>query len=87
MTQLYDYLDNELRLGDKVLFAVPCLHGTLYKGRIIAFTQKSIIIQPYWKKHGIEVDGKSAFDKSEWKRRIAFDRVPFEVLKLEKEWD
>lgn len=87
MTQLYDYLDNELRLGDEVLFATSYLHATLYKGRIIAFTQKSIIIQPYWKVYGIQVDGKPAFDKSEWKRRIAFDRVPFEVLKLEKEWD
>lgn len=87
MTQLYDYLDNELRLGDEVLFATPYLHATLYKGRIIAFTQKSIIIQPYWKVYGIQVDGKSVFDKSEWKRRIALDRVPFEVLKLEKEWD
>lgn len=87
MTQLYDYLDNELRLGDEVLFATPYLHATLYKGRIIAFTQKSIIIQPYWKVYRIQMDGKSVFDKSEWKRRIALDRVPFEVLKLEKEWD
>ena len=70
-----------------VLFATPYLHATLYKGRIIAFTQKSIIIQPHWKVYGIQVDGKSVFDKSEWKRRIALDRVPFEVLKLEKEWD
>lgn len=87
MKQLYDYFDNELRLGDKVLFAVPYLHGTLYKGRIIAFTQKSIIIEAYWKQYGIKINGKSSFDKAHWKRRIALDRVPYEILKLEKEWD
>lgn len=87
MTQLYDYLDNELRLGDKVLFATPYLHATLYKGRIIAFTQKSIIIEAYWKQYGIKINGKSSFDKAHWKRRIALDRVPYEILKLEKEWD
>lgn len=87
MTQLYDYLDNELRLGDEVLFATPYLHATLYKGRIIAFTQKSIIIEAYWKQYGIKINGKSSFDKAHWKRRIALDRVPYEILKLEKEWD
>ncbi len=87
MTQLYDYFDNELRLGDEVLFATPYLHATLYKGRIIAFTQKSIIIEAYWKQYGIKINGKSSFDKAHWKRRIALDRVPYEILKLEKEWD
>ena len=87
MTQLYDYLDNELRLGDEVLFAVPYLHGTLYKGQIILITEKSVIIEAYWKQHRISINSKSSFSKTHWKRRIALDKVPYEILKLEKEWD
>lgn len=59
--KIYDYLDRELNIGDDVLVAVPYRTATMYKGRIMVITSKTIIIDLMGKFHE---DGKIVFKQS-----------------------
>lgn len=84
MTQLYDYLDNELRLGDEVLFATPYRGGDLYIGRIEVITDKTVVMSVKFKRQDI-ITNKWEYVPARWKRLISVDQAKYQIFKLNRE--
>lgn len=79
--KIYDYLDRELNIGDDVLVAVPS--ASMYKGRIMVITSKTIIIDLMGKFHE---DGKIVFKQSTgWRRKIPLESASYEIFKLNED--
>lgn len=80
--KIYDYLDRELNIGDIVIVAVPYQTGSIYKGRIMLITSKTIVINLMGRYHK---DGKLVFEENGFNRKVPLNRAEYEIFKLNED--